>query len=438
MTTMAQLATAMQATLLYFPNTIARSSGFTQRRSKCTAALFVQTLVFGWLAHPQATLENLTQTAAARGLRISPQGLEERFAAAGAPLLQHGLAQAVSHIVTADPVVVPLLRRFTAVYVLDSTTVSLPDALAEQWAGCGGSGSLAALKLQVRLDLCAGRLDGPELQPGRAHDSSAALQTALVPVGALRLADLGYFTLGVFATIAAGGGYWFSRLNGGTNVYRANGQSWDLTAWLAQQEDATGEYAIQLGAKDRLPCRLLIAPVPAEVAAERRRRLRAEATKRGQTPSAEQLARADWTLYVTNVPGTLLSWQEALVVGHARWQIELLFKHWKSQGHLDDWRSTQPWRILCEVYAKLIGLVLQHWLFVLGCWGAAARSRVKAGQTIQQHALLLALTLEMRHQLQSALRILAACLAGGGRLNTRRTKPNTYQYLLDPSLLALA
>src|SRR5215203_3228649 len=292
-----------------------------------------------------------------------------------------------------------------------STTVSLPDALAEQWAGCGGSGSLAALKLQVRLDLCAGRLDGPELQPGRAHDSRAALQTALVPVGALRLADLGYFTLGVFATIAAGGGYWFSRLNGGTNVYRANGQSWDLTAWLAQQADATGEYAIQLGAKDRLPCRLLIAPVPAEVAAERRRRLRAEATKRGQTPSAEQLARADWTLYVTNVPGTLLSWQEALVVGHARWQIELLFKHWKSQGHLDDWRSTQPWRILGEVYAKLIGRVLQHWLFVLGCWGAAARSRVKAGQTIQQHALLLALTLEMRHQLQSALRILAACLA---------------------------
>lgn len=88
--------------------------------------------------------------------------------------------------------------------------------------------------------------------------------------------------------------------------------------------------------------------------------------------------------------------------------------------------------------AKLIGLVLQHWLFVLCCWGEAARSRVKAGQTIQHHALFLALTLEVSHQLQSALHVLAACLAGGCRLNTRRTQPNTYQYLLDPSLLALA
>lgn len=438
MTTIPQVAAAMQATLLYFPNIIARTTGFTQRRSKCTAALFVQTLVFGWLAQPQATLENLTQTAAARGLRITPQGLDERFTAAGASLLQHVLATTVSHVVTADPVVVPLLRRFTAVYVLDSTTVSLPDALAEQWAGCGGSGSRAALKLQVRLDLCTGRLDGPELQPGRAHDSSAALQTAPLPPGALRLADLGYFTLGVFATIAAGGGYWFSRLNGGTHVYRADGQLWDLTAWLAEQADATGDYPIQLGAKERLPARLLIAPVPAEVAAERRRRLRQEAIKRGHTPGAEQLARADWTLYVTNVPSELLSWQDGLVLGHARWQIELLFKHWKSQGHLDDWRSTQPWRILCEVYAKLIGLVLHHWLFVLCCWGEAARSRVKAGPTIQQQALLLALTLERSHQLQSALRILAACLASGCRLNSRRAKPNTYQYLLDPSLLALA
>jgi hypothetical protein len=60
------------------------------------------------------------------------------------------------------------------------------------------------------------------------------------------------------------------------------------------------------------------------------------------------------------------------------------------------------------------------------------------GQTIQQHVLLLALTLEVSHQLQSALRILATCLASGCRLNTRRAKPNTYQYLLDPSLLALA
>src|SRR5690348_17182038 len=118
MTTITQVAAAMQAALLYFPNTIAHTTGFTQRRSKCTAALFVQTLVFGWLAQPQATLEQLAQTAAARGLRITPQGLDERFTAAAARLLHQVLAQVVSHVITADPVVIPLLRRFSAVYVL--------------------------------------------------------------------------------------------------------------------------------------------------------------------------------------------------------------------------------------------------------------------------------------------------------------------------------
>ena len=438
MTTITELAATMQAVLLHFPETIARTSGFTQRRSKCTAALFVQTLVCGWLAKPQATLENLAQTAAARGLPITAQGLADRFTPAAATLLQEVLAHAVRQIVSAAPVVVPLLARFSAVYVLDSTTVTLPDGLADHWAGCGGSGSPAALKLQVRLDLCAGTLTGPELQPGRANDRSAAVQTAPLPPGSLRLADLGYFALEVFAAIAAAGGYWFSRLNGGTTLYTAAGMAWDLTAWLARQRDANGEYAVQLGAKERLPARLLIAAVPPQVAAERRRRIRAAATKRGQTPSAEQLARADWTLYVTNVPASLLSWQDGLVLGHARWQIELLFKHWKSNGHLDEWRSTQPWRILCEVYAKLIGLVLQHWLLVVCGWGDPARSQVKAGQTIQQQAIVLTVALDCGSQLVAAIRRLAGCLAVGCHLNTRRTKPNTYQYLVDPCLLILA
>jgi hypothetical protein len=93
------------------------------------------------------------------------------------------LARLVTQVISADPVMIPLLQRFSAVYVLDSTTVCLPAALAAVWPGCGGSGSAASLKLQVRVDLRAGTLTGPELQPGRAHDSSAALHSAPFPAG---------------------------------------------------------------------------------------------------------------------------------------------------------------------------------------------------------------------------------------------------------------
>ena len=48
-----------------------------------------------------------------------------------------------------------------------------------------------------------------------------------------------------------------------------------------------------------------------------------------------------------------------------RWQMEMLYKLWKQYGRIDEWRTANPWRVLCELYAKLIGLLLQHWLIIL-------------------------------------------------------------------------
>ena len=57
----------------------ARETGFVQRQSKMGGAGFVQALVFGWMGNPEATLEQLAQSAAAVGVEISPQGLDQRF-----------------------------------------------------------------------------------------------------------------------------------------------------------------------------------------------------------------------------------------------------------------------------------------------------------------------------------------------------------------------
>ena len=73
-----------------------------------------------------------------------------------------------------------------------------------------------------------------------------------------------------------------------------------------------------------------------------------------------------------------------------RWQIELLFKLWKSHGRVDESRSTKPWRILCEVYAKLLAMLVQHWVFLVSFWAYPDRSLTKAAQTVQKHALHLA------------------------------------------------
>ncbi len=59
MSSLAQVATAMQHVLTEVADEAARQTGFVQRQSKLTGALFAQTTVLGWLAQPQASLAEL-------------------------------------------------------------------------------------------------------------------------------------------------------------------------------------------------------------------------------------------------------------------------------------------------------------------------------------------------------------------------------------------
>ena len=77
-TTIPQLSQILQQLLIEDANRIGRESGFIQRQRKLSGASFAQSLVFGWQANPNASLEELCQSARVCGITISPQGLQER------------------------------------------------------------------------------------------------------------------------------------------------------------------------------------------------------------------------------------------------------------------------------------------------------------------------------------------------------------------------
>ena len=432
MATIPQVARAMQRILGPVAERAARATGFVQRASKLTGACFVQTLVFGWLAQPEARLAQLTQTAATLGVGITPQAFAERFSRASAECVREVLEEAVQVVLAADPVAVPVLRRFAQVAVQDCTTIALPAALAAVWPGCGGrtatSGS-AALKLGVRLDLVTGQLSGPYVEAGRANDRATTSAALPPPPGALRLADLGFFSLDELAEQNTQGVLWLSRWQPGTALYTADGTRHDLRALLAAVPAATLDQPVRLGVHQQVPARLLATRVPQEVADQRRRRLRAAARDKGRMVSAAQLALCAWTILVTTVSPACLTLHEALVLARTRWQSELLFKRWKSQLRVDEWRSANPWRILTAVYAKLLAALVQHWLVLVGCWQQPDRSLVKASQTIQAHAFHLAAAFNADATLCLALQTLARCLATTGRLTKRHAAPSTTQLL---------
>ena len=410
----------------------ARRSGCVQRLRRFSGSTLVRTLVFGFLQHPRATLTNLVTMAAVVGVTISPQGLAKRFTPALAETLTAVLAAAVLRLVMSrDPVPIPLLARFSAVWIHDSTTITLPEALAEQWPSCGGSPGYrsAALKAQVAFDLLRGRLAGPLLQHGRAQDRSSPLRQAPVDPGSLQLSDTGYFSLPILAAIRAQGAYSLTRLPVQVAVY-AGSERVDLARAFSTRRARRWEQAVTIGVEARLPMRLVVERVPAAVAAQRRARAQTDARRKGQQVSQTRLRLARWTVLVTDVPAHLLSVEEALELGQARWQIELLFKLWKQHALVDESRSTQPWRVLAEVLAKLLGVVLQHWLILAGGgWQIAERSLTKMAGVVRDHVLVLAYAFGQLHRMDELLDGLQRCL-DRCRMNRRAADPNTCDRLL--------
>ena len=335
------------------------------------------------------------------GVDVSPQAIDRRFTAATATLLQQVLAASIQHRIAADPVAIPLLQRFTSVRVHDSTTMSLPDALTSTWRGCGNATDrgTAGLKCGVQIDLLTGVLCGVDLVAGRTSDHTLPVQHLPLPAGSLRLADLGFYNLDVLAQIHAAGGYWLSRVQSNTLVAYPGGKPQPLITVLHDLGSMPSWDAnVIIGGHTTIHARLLVRRVPTEVADQRRRRVQETAKSKGQSMSKAALALADWNVAITNVPRRLLSLAEALVLMRIRWQIELLFKLWKSHGQVDEWRTTNPARILCEVYAKLIGLVFQQWILAASSWADPERSLFKAATMVMSAAA----ELKRRHALCSA------------------------------------
>lgn len=429
----AQVNLAMRNVLTSKADELGRSTGFIKRQVKVTGSWFAQTVVFGWLQKPTATLEELTQTGASLGVVLSPQALDQRFSEEASQLLCELVAVASGQVVSADPVMVPLLRRFNGVYLGDSTVISLPNELAKVWPGNGGhaAASQAAVKVEVGFDLLCGRLVGPLLEAGRRPDRGSALQRQGLPPGSLRITDLGYWSLDQQRVLSDQEVFWLLRINPQVHFWDDNGQLWDLVDFAKAQRDNRVDSLVRLGAKKGVPARLLGVRVPTSVAAQRRRKLRSAARREGRPPSPRLLVLAAWSFFVTNLSPTQLSLEEALVLARLRWQIELLFKLWKSHGQLDTSVSHKPWRILCEFYAKLIAMILQHWLLLTCSWTFPDRSLPKAASTVRQHALALLLTLADPAALEKAIAILQRCLQHGCRINKSKKTLRTFQLLLQ-------
>ena len=203
--------------------------------------------------------------------------------------------------------------------------------------------------------------------------------------------------------------------------------------YLREQTGKVIDLSVRLGSIPALwlPARLLALPVSPEIAEQRRAHLLEKARNKGHVPSAEALALASWNLIVTNLAASQLEAQAVLLLYRARWQVELLFKLWKSHGHVDEWTSANPEHILCELYAKLLALLVEHWVLLESCWDDPHRSWMRSADLLRDQIPLLLQGLRGRLPLDQVLVLIHESLAGSASIPPRTTRPSTSHQLFD-------
>jgi hypothetical protein len=463
MSSIAQVSGAMRHVLTRRAKELERETGFVERSTaQLDGPTFVHTTVFGWMDNPEASYPQLRHVAASLGVPVSSQAVEQRFGVESAALLRQVLQEAVGAVLCSEASAPELLSRFNGVYVQDGTIISLPAALRDEWRGCGGStpeAGQSSMRVQVRLDLAQGGMQGPWLQEGRAAERSGQAYEAPLPQGCLYNVDAGYFTLSGMRAHGKAGCYWLTAANAGTPLIDERGQCWDLVSFLRAQTGEEVDVQVLLGKYERLPVRLIARRVSVEQAErrrknanreqdvkakgiqrpnERKRRTAGDKRKRPRKHRKTGKARLQllgWTILITNVPHTLLTVDEALVLARCRWQIELCWKLWKQVSKVDTWRSAKPYRILTEIYAKLLGCLITHWLTLLECWQAPNRSMVKARQVVQWMAPTLALGVAGIVSLETMVQRTSSTMASGCTVDARRKRPAAYQLVENPKLI---
>jgi hypothetical protein len=337
---------------------LARETGFLKR---CHRKISMTHLLTAFCALASEAVLSLERIAAmiglAAGCSYTKQSFHERLSPAIEPFLLRVVMALFGKM--GEPLRAKgYLAPFARLLVHDSTVQSLPRRLAAFFPGSADQKvkERAALKIQWVCDLLGGCLVHLSLSSYRRNDQAAAPDVlTFVQKGDLVLRDLGYFSLSVLAQLIERGAFFLSRLRNGVILRDPDTKKIiDLPRLLRRQGRFDG---LVLVGQEQLRLRLVVLPVPQEVANQRRCRAKSSHDRRSK-PTAARLALMSWNMFLTNVGPEI--WPTAVVaqIYGLRWRIEIIFKSWKSYLRLRELNCRTADLVRLSVLIKLLYCLL--------------------------------------------------------------------------------
>jgi len=349
---------------------IARETGFVQRASPINGSNFLDILLFTKFDHQKLSLTELAvELFTHHGVLIRKQSLDGRFNEYAVKFLRVLLKQLLQKVI-GQKYSLSFLQEFKSVRIKDSTSFQLPEIMADLYAGSGGSGSKAAIRIQFEYDFKTGEIIELSLHPFNKQDHTNAAETiGSVEENDLIIRDLGYTAIECSLEIIQRKAFFLNRHNFCSNAYENKEDKNPMDFGKIQDSMKKHNLSriekkdVYIGTDKRLKVRMIIELLPEQLCESRLRKANENAQKKGRKLSDEHKAHICLNVYITNIPAEMLDNENVRTLYRLRWQVELVFKIWKSIGEIHKTKEVKIHRFETMLYAKLIWIVL-NWVIL--------------------------------------------------------------------------
>jgi len=362
-------------------NTTARETGFCKRKSKVDPSVFFDLLMYDVGSGSSRSLNQFViEAMSEHDIGITKQGIDKKFNDYTLTFLRELIEKQLS-VELNNQIEAGWLNPFNRVTIKDGTRFDLPEEYREYLPGSGGNASKAGACLQFEFDIKSGHIIDLSLTPANRPDAKDALDTMdTVAINDLVIRDLGYFSYASLTNISNKGSYFISRLKPKTVVWemikdKHSRLDFKILYHQMKRNNLSRVYKdVYIGNQVKMPVRLVIELMPDEVYEKRMRKIQKLHRKKGYQTSEEYKLLSRFNLFVTNVPKETLPDEVISALYRIRWQIELIFKIWKSIIGIHHTRKMKYKRWLCLLYFKLL-IMIVNWNIIMTQRNYLYRSR---------------------------------------------------------------
>jgi len=346
---------------------LAKQSKFVQRENavKVDGRIFLDLIVFNSDQLKEQSLNDLAVALNCKyGIDITKQSLNDRFNQYALLFLKNALEKLLQNQVSLNRFAFAS-EHFDRILIKDSVCFQIDESLKHIYEGSGGSGSEAAIRIQFEYDVLNGVINDLSVNAFNDQDATDSLATIeKTQAGDLVIRDLAYMNLEVLKRLVEKLVLFICRVNPNTKIYELIKGNYNelnfnnIKRYMTKHQLSYLEKMVYLSLRYKLKVRLMIYLLPDEVVNERLRKAQRNNNKKGRGQcSKEYKARACFNLFITNGEKDVIPIDKVYLFYKLRWQIELMFKIWKSLCNIDKVKKVKQYRLECYIYSRLIFIV---------------------------------------------------------------------------------